>query len=70
MKRIEIKVIPNSKVEKVIEGEPLVVKVREPPKKGRANKAAVKLLSKYFGARMRIASGAKRRRKIVEIEGA
>lgn len=66
--RVEIKVIPNSKVEKVIEGRPLIVRVREPPKKGRANRAAVKLLSKHFNARVRIVSGAKRRRKIIGIE--
>ena len=68
MKTIEIKVIPNSNVEAVVEAEPLIVRVKEPPTKGRANKAVVKLLSEYFNARARIVSGTKSRRKIVEIE--
>ena len=68
MKKIEIKVIPNSNVEEVIEAEPLLIRVKEPPTKDKANKAVVRLLSKYFNANVRIVSGAKSRRKIVEIE--
>ena len=68
MKTIEIKVIPNSNVEAVIEAEPLIVRVKEPPTKGKANKAVVKLLSEYFNANVRIVSGTKSRRKVVEIE--
>ncbi|PXF52221.1 MAG: hypothetical protein C4B56_06700 [Candidatus Methanophagaceae archaeon] len=73
-KEIEIKVIPNSKEETVIEPEaeaelkPLIVRVKEPPIKGKANKAVVKLLSRYFNARVRIVSGTNSRRKIVAIE--
>ncbi len=73
-KEIEIKVIPNSKEEAVIEPEaeaelePLIVRVKEPPIKGKANKAVVKLLSRYFNARVRIVSGTNSRRKIVAIE--
>ena len=69
MKTIEIKVIPNSNEEAVIEAEQLVVvRVKEPPTKGKANKAVVKLLSRYFNANVRIVSGTKSRRKIVAIE--
>jgi uncharacterized protein (TIGR00251 family) len=68
MKRIEIKVIPKSKTEEIIEAEPLIIKVKEPPTKGKANKAVIMLLSRYFNADVRIVSGAKSRRKIVEIE--
>ena len=68
MKKIEIKVVPNSDMEEIIEAEPLVIKVKEPPTKGKANKAVVRLLSKYFNANVRIVSGTKSRRKIVEIE--
>ena len=68
MKKIEIKVIPNSNVEAVIEAEPLIVRVKEPPAKGKANKAVIKLLSEYFNADVRIVSGAKSRRKMVEVE--
>ena len=67
-KKIEIKVVPNSNVEEIIEAEPLVIRVKEPPTKGKANKAVVRLLSKYFNANVRIVSGSKSRRKIVEIE--
>jgi len=66
-KILEVKVVPNSGIEKVIEGDPMVVKVKEPPKKGKANKAAVKLLSKHFGCRVRIVGGEKNRMKLVEI---
>ena len=68
MKTIEIKVIPNSNVEAVIEAEPLIVRVKEPPTKGKANKAVVKVLSEYFNANVRIVAGTKSRRKIVGIE--
>lgn len=68
MKKIVIKVIPNSNVEEIIEAEPLIIKVKEPPTKGKANKAVIKLLSRYFNANVTIVSGTKSRRKIVEIE--
>ena len=69
MKTIEIKVIPNSNEEAVIEAEQLVVvRVKEPPTRGKANKAVVKVLSRYFNANVRIVSGTKSRRKIVAIE--
>ncbi len=55
-------------LEEIIETEPLIIKVKEPPTKGKANKAAIKLLSRYFNANVRIVSGTKSRRKIVERE--
>jgi hypothetical protein len=67
-KIIQIKVIPGSRVEEVIEGEPLVVKVREPPEKGKANKAVIKLLSRHFGCRVRLIGGRASRLKLIEIE--
>jgi uncharacterized protein (TIGR00251 family) len=68
MKRIEIKVIPNSDVEEILDAEPLIVRVKAPPTKGKANKAVIKLLARYFNANVRIISGTKSRKKIVEIE--
>lgn len=68
MKKIEIKVVPNSDTEGIIEAEPLMIRVKEPPTKNKANKAVIKLLSRYFNANVRIISGAKSKRKIVEIE--
>lgn len=63
-----IKVIAGSKKDQIIEGKPLIVKVKEPPIKGRANKAVVKLLTKYFGKRVRIVSGRKNKKKIIEVD--
>ena len=68
IKQIEIKVMPNSKADEIIEAEPLIIRVKEPPTKGKANKAVIKLLSRYFKANVRIVSGARSKRKIVEIE--
>ena len=67
MRRIAIKVIPNSKTEEIIDAEPMIIRVKEPPTKGKANKAVVMLLSRYYNADVRIVSGAKSRRKIVEV---
>ncbi len=66
-KLLKIKVVPNSRTEEVIEGEPTVVRVKEPPQRGRANRAVVRLLSEHFGTQVRIVSGGSSRRKIVEI---
>ncbi len=65
--KLKIKVIPNSKTEQIIESDPIIVKVRAPPEKGKANKAVVKLLSKHFNAKVRIVSGEKSREKVIEI---
>ena len=64
---IEVKVIPNSRVGEVVDGEPVIVKLREPPEGGKANRALVKLLAKRFNADVRILSGVMGRRKLVEI---
>jgi len=64
---LEIKVVPNSRVEKVIEEEPIIVKVRDPPEKGKANRAVIKLLSKHFGSKVRLIAGKRCRKKLVEI---
>ena len=66
-KILRIEVIPNSGKEEIIEEEPLIVKVKEAPIKGRANKAVVKLLSKYFGKSVRIISGRRSKKKVIEL---
>ena len=63
-----IKVIPNSPADEVIEAEPLIVRVKAPPTKGKANKAVINLLAHYFNANVRIVAGATSRKKVVEIE--
>jgi uncharacterized protein (TIGR00251 family) len=68
MKTVTIKVIPNSPADEVIEAEPLIVRVKAPPTKGKANKAVINLLSHHFNANVRIVAGATSRKKVVEIE--
>ncbi len=67
MKR-KIKVIPSANRDEVIEGDPLIVKTKKPPYKGKANKAVLKLLSTHFDAHVTIISGAAAKTKLVEIE--
>jgi len=64
---ISIKVMPSSRKEEVIEGDPIVVRVREPPEGRRANRAVMGLLKKHFNAEVKIIAGQKSRRKVVEL---
>ena len=70
--KIHLKVKPNSKTEEVSqEGDSFIVKVKEPPREGRANQAAIKLLAEHFGvpqSQVKILSGHRSRNKIVEVE--
>ena len=69
--KIQVKVKPNSKTEEVSqEGDSFIVKVKEPPKEGKANQAVIKLLAEYFDvpqSQVRIISGFRSRNKIVEV---
>jgi hypothetical protein len=69
--KIQVKVKPNSKTEEVSqERDSFVVKVKEPPKEGRANQAVIKLLAEYFSvpqSQVRILSGFKSRNKVIEV---
>ncbi len=71
MKRIEVKVIPNAKKNEIKEEERfLKVYLTAPREKGRANRALISLLSKHFKLRkgeIRIISGERSTRKVVEI---
>jgi len=71
--RIQVKVKPNSRVGEVSqEGDSFVVKVKEPPKEGRANRAVIGLLAEHFGvpqSQIRILSGFTTKNKIIEIAG-
>jgi len=70
--KIQVKVKPNSKIEDLSqEGNILVVKVKEPPKEGKANQAVIKLLAEHFGvprSQVRILSGSRSRDKVIEVE--
>ncbi|MCJ7655996.1 MAG: DUF167 domain-containing protein [Dehalococcoidia bacterium] len=69
--KIRVKVIPNSKVEGVVrEGDGFLVRVKEPAKEGKANRAVIKLLAAYFKAPQRqvvISSGFGSRNKVIEV---
>lgn len=71
--KIQVKVKPNSRTEEVSqEGDSFIVKVKEPPKEGRANQAIIKLLAEHFGVprnQIRILSGFSSRNKVVEVAG-
>jgi len=69
--KIQVKVKPNSKTEEVIqEGDSFIVKVKEPPKEGKANQAVIKLLAEHFGvpqSQVRILSGLRSKNKVIEV---
>lgn len=69
--KIQVKVKPKSKTEEVSqEGDSFIVKVKEPPKEGRANRAVVKLLAEHFDApqsQVRILGGFRSKNKVVEV---
>jgi uncharacterized protein (TIGR00251 family) len=69
--KIRVRVTPNSKTEAVIkEGDMFLVRVKEPAKEGKANRAVIKLLADYFGVQRRqvvILSGFGSRNKIIEV---
>jgi uncharacterized protein (TIGR00251 family) len=69
--RIEVRVKPNSRTEEVIEeGNIFIVKVKEPPSEGKANRAMVKLLAKYLGVpvtQVNIIKGESSRTKVIEV---
>jgi uncharacterized protein (TIGR00251 family) len=69
--KIQAKVKLNSKTEEVSQqGDSFIVKVKEPPKEGKANQAVIKLLAEHFGVthnQVRILSGFRSKNKVVEI---
>ena len=69
--KIQVKVKPNSRTEELSrEGDSFMVKVKEPPKEGKANQAVIKLLAHHFGvpqSQVRILSGFRSKNKVVEV---
>jgi len=69
--KIHVKVKPSSKTEELSrEGDSFVVKVKEPPKEGKANQAVIKLLAEHFSVpqnQVRILSGSRSRNKVIEV---
>jgi len=69
--KIQVKVKPNSKTEEISQaGNSLIIKIKEPPKEGKANQAVIKLLAENFGvsqSQVRILSGFRSRNKVIEV---
>jgi uncharacterized protein (TIGR00251 family) len=69
--KIQVKVKPKSRTEELSrEGDSFIIKVKEPPREGRANQAVIKLLAEHFGvpqSQVRILSGFKSRNKVIGI---
>jgi uncharacterized protein (TIGR00251 family) len=69
--KIQVKVKPNSRTAEVSrEGDSFIVKVKEPPKEGKANQAVIKLLAAHFEvpkSQVMILSGFNSRSKIIEV---
>jgi uncharacterized protein (TIGR00251 family) len=69
--QIQVKVKPNSRTEEVSqESDGFIVRVKEPPREGKANQAVVKLLAEHFGvprSQVRILSGFGSKNKVVEV---
>jgi uncharacterized protein (TIGR00251 family) len=69
--RIQVRVKPNAKAVTVEQdGNGLIVKVKEPPKEGKASEAVIRELAKHFHVskqHVRILRGIKSRSKVVEI---
>ena len=69
--KIQVKVKPTSKTEELSqEDDSFMVKVKEPPKEGKANQVVIRLLAEHFGvsqSQVRILSGFRSRNKVVEV---
>jgi len=70
--KIQVKVKPNSRTEEVSqESGSYIVRVKAPPREGKANLAVIKLLAEHFGvpkSQIRILSGFGGRNKVIEVE--
>ena len=69
--RIQVKVKPNSRTEEVSrEGDSFIVKVKEPPREGKANQAVIRLLAEHLGvpkSQVRILVGFSSKTKVIEV---
>ena len=69
--KINVRVKPNSKKEEIIPEEGgFVVRVKEPPVEGKANRAVIRVLAKHLGipeTQLRISRGLTSRNKVIQI---
>ena len=72
--KIRVEVKPNAKVPGVEPVEDhLVVRVKEPPKEGKANQAVIRAVAQYYGVApsdVRLVVGAAGRHKVIEVPDA
>lgn len=71
---INVKVIPNSKVERIEEIKPLYYKIKtlKAPVKGEANKDVIRIISEYFNIKrkdIKILNGLLSEEKLIKLEG-
>ena len=66
---VKVKIKPNSEKQEIIrsDDEDYIVKVKSPAQNNKANIEMIKLLEKYFKRTVRIKSGFRGRKKIVEV---
>ncbi len=72
--KIYVKAYPKSRLESVerADEESFKVYIKEPPEKGKSNRAIIKLLARHFNvpsSRVKILAGHTARNKIIEIIG-
>jgi len=71
MRTIKVKVVPNARQNKVLDEEgQLRAYVTAPPAEGKANKALIEIVAKYFKVKkssVKIVKGEKSREKVMEI---
>lgn len=69
---LQVRVVPNAKQEKIFEeGDRFKVYLTAPAEQGKANKALIRLLAKYFNVKksqVQIIKGDKSRNKVIEIK--
>lgn len=69
--KIRVDVKPNSKMPAVeVVEDHLVVRVKEPPKEGKANEAVLRAIAEHFGVPkrdVRLVSGEAARHKVIEV---
>jgi uncharacterized protein (TIGR00251 family) len=69
--KVRVDVKPNSKMPGVeVVEDHLVVRVKEPPKEGKANEAVLRAIAEHFGVSrrdVRLVSGEAARHKVVEV---
>ena len=69
---IEVKVIPNSNKNELLEkNNKIVIKIKSPAEKGKANQALIRFLSKYYNvskSSIKIIRGKRKRNKLIKID--